>query len=286
VAAGLLVLTGCGRPAGVDGDLADDWSAFAAPEVPVPAGHACYRPSGDVEPATLGRVSPTVDCGTGTVETIHVGTFSGADATSDHVPADDSAGMRAAYTDCNHQAGDFLGGDWRTGRLELYVTPPPAAYWAAGARWYRCDLVVQTTPGSDRVDNLNGSLRGALTGDRRSARGCVNIAVKDDGIDRVEPADCGQPHSGEFAGIFDAPEGSQPTDNDLVGKGCDQVNAAFVGVDASSMQYRAGRAVWGFMPAAWKQGNRGVQCYLWFDDKPVTGSKRGAGNKGLPIHYG
>src|SRR3712207_2201097 len=81
---GLSVLTGCGRPAGVDGNLVDDWPVFAAPEVPTPAEHACYRPT-EFNPSTLAKVRPAVDCrGDATLETFHVGRFGGTDATSDH----------------------------------------------------------------------------------------------------------------------------------------------------------------------------------------------------------
>jgi hypothetical protein len=280
VTTALMTMGGCGRPPGVDGKLVDDWSAFPKAEIPVPAEHACYRPPG-IDRSTLGKVQPTFDCGGGTVETVHVGRFGGADAAGGDIPAVDSAGMRAAYHDCDQQAAHFVGADWRTGRLGLLVTLPLPDYWAAGARWYRCDLIAYVDPALRMPATLTESLRGTLAGPGPYAWGCVNFA--DDPTGRATQVDCGQPHNGEFAGIFDGPDGSDPLrDAVALADGCARVIGAFVGTDAATVKKRVSFSLSTYGLDAWQQGNRGNRCFLRFKSAPVTRSTRGAGAGGLP----
>lgn len=288
-AAAVLVLAGCGGlPPGVDGNLTDDWSAMPAATIPVPPAPACYDVT-EPEPG-MTRLPPVVDCtASHTVETVHVGGFTGADAATDVPPPDGGPAQQRAYADCTQRADSWLGGDWRTGRIGLDMTLPDPAQWTAGARWYRCDLVEFTDLDSAGVAGRTGSMRGALTGARPLALGCFKVTTKGGDIDTMVATDCAAPHNSEFAGVWDAPPGDYPADPDkrqtIQLNGCRGVVASFAGVPNDGMvRYRTGQITFGFGKAEWDLGNRGARCYLWMDNKSLTRSLKGAGTRGLPVN--
>jgi hypothetical protein len=51
------------------------------------------------------------------------------------------------------------------------------------------------------------------------------------------------------------------------------------------MQYRTGWISYNPTETEWAQGERGVRCFLWFNDKQVSRSLKGVGTAGLPIRY-
>ena len=104
-----------------------------------------------------GRYAP-VDCaGPHRVETVHVGAFPSARAAA---PAGGSTELRGAFAECDTRATGYVGDDWRAGRLRLSVALPSAPGWAAGSRWYRCDLSeVDTVEAGATVVARTGSLR-------------------------------------------------------------------------------------------------------------------------------
>jgi hypothetical protein len=53
--------------------------------------------------------------------------------------------------------------------------------------------------------------------------------------------------------------------------------------DDANVQYRAGTIFYHPYEQEWKDGNRGVQCFLWVSDRSLTRSMKGAGSKALPI---
>ena len=68
--------------------------------------------------------------------------------------------------------------------------------------------------------------------------------------------------------------------------GCRSVIADFTGVpDDDNVRFRAGWLGFAPTPAEWDLGVRTVQCFLWLQDRPMTGSYRGAGPGKLPINY-
>jgi hypothetical protein len=286
----VLVLAGCGgRPPGIDGNLTNNWPAMPEAKLPVPAAHACYsvRQAG---PGTA-KLPSAVDCSaTHNLETVHVGVFSGDDAAKDTPPQVGGPAAQSAYADCAKAANDVLGGDWRTGRLELDLVLPTAGQWDAEARWYRCDLVEFKDLDSYDVAYRTASLKGVLAGDRPAALTCFKVTIKDDAVDSMLGVDCATGHNGEFAGIWEAPPGAYPAEGAQREKaslnGCRGVVASFAGIpNDDKFQYRVGQITFGFTKADWELGNRGVRCYLWMHGKTFTKSMKGAGPNGLPINY-
>jgi hypothetical protein len=288
--AAVLMLAGCGsRPPGVDGDLTNNWPTLPEPKLPIPADHACYTVT---DPADGGsKLPPAVDCGVShNVETIHVGTFTGDDATKDTPPPEGGPGQQQAYADCAKTAHTLVGDDWRTGRVGLALVAPTAAQWDAEARWYRCDMVEFKDLDSYDVATRTGSVKDALTGARPLALTCFKVATKGDAVDTMGAVDCGTGHNSEFAGIWEAPAGAYLTDVTQREKtqldGCKSVIASFAGIpNDDKIRYRVGQITYGFGKGDWDIGNRGVRCYIWMDSKSFTKSLRGVGTGGLPINY-
>ena len=251
-----LALAGCAKPAGVDGNLVNGWALPAEPKIPVPTAPACY--DGDAAQ----RTSP---------------------------PPSGGPDRRTAFGLCSTQAKDYLGGDWRTGRMELFLVLPSELHWDAGARWYRCDIVEYRDLEDFAVVDRNGSMKGGLLGASDLKLGCATVTASGDSIDKVLPIACSTAHNGEFTGVYDHPDGEYPTDATARSKanldGCRAVVAAYTGVpNDKDFQYRAGQVASPFSKAAWEIGNRGVRCYVW-TPKTFTTSLKGAGVGGLPINY-
>jgi hypothetical protein len=284
-----LALVGCGNPAGVDGDLTNNWSAMPEAKLTEPVDHACYSVQTD-DPAGVTRWPPAVDCTAGhTVETIHVGRFTGDDASRDIPPPVGGPARRKAYEECGASAAAFFGGDWRTGRLDLLLVTPIALHWEAGARWFRCDTVEYQDLDAFAIASRTASLQGALTGTRPFGLTCFNLVSKGDTVDSATAVACTSPHDAEFAGIFDAPDGPWVSDDkqrqDAQSKGCYGVIARFAGVpNDGNLPARTGYVTGSFAKADWELGNRGTRCYLMPGEKHSR-SLRGAGTSGLPIHY-
>jgi hypothetical protein len=288
-----LALAGCGKPAGVDGNLTNGWAMLPEAKIAVPTAPACYTATED-DLTTITKWPAPVDCtASHNVELIYVGQFTGADAdNSAGPPASGSAGRRKAYEDCADQAKSFLGADWRTGRLDLTLDVPITAQWEAGARWYRCDLQQYKDLEDYVVDTRTASLKGALgsgTGD--VLLGCQTIT--EEGADKdlvMRPAACTSAHNGEFAGIWEAPDAAYNPDATARKTanlaGCRGVVSAFAGIaNDANFIYRTGQVSTPFNKASWELGNRGVRCYIW-QNKNVSKSLKGAGPAGLPINYG
>nr|WP_277349852.1 septum formation family protein [Planosporangium thailandense] len=256
--------------------------------ISVPPAPACYDVT-DPQPG-MTKLPPVVDCGAShTLETVHVGGFSGADAATDVPPPDGGPVQQRAYADCTKTVDALVGGDWRTGRIGLDLTLPSPAQWEAGARWYRCDVVEFADLDSYAVVGRTGSMQGALTGPRPLALGCFKVAIKGEDIDTMVATDCAAPHNSEFAGVWDAPPGVYPADagqrQSTQLNGCRGVIASYTGVPNDGMvRYRTGQITFGFGKADWDLGNRGARCYLWLDNKSLTRSLKGAGTRGLPVN--
>lgn len=286
-----LALAGCGRPDGVDGNLTNGWAMPGEPKLVEPTAPACYA-VGNQEPTQVSKWPAAVDCGAQhTVETIAVGHFTGADADRSAPPSSGGAERRKAYEECAKTATDYLGSDWRTGRLGLSVVLPVELYWEAGARWFRCDMVEYEDLEDFKIVNRVAPLKGGLGDNSQLKLGCASVVVDGSGnVDKILPADCGASHNGEFVGIFDQPDGQYQTDAAARRQsninGCRGLATSFTAVpDDANFQYRTGQVATPFNKADWEIGNRGVRCYLW-TVKPFTRSLKGIGPDGLPINYG
>jgi len=288
--AAVLLTSGCGgRAAGVDGNLTNNWPAMPVAKLPVPTAPACF----DVPEAGPGvsKLPDAVPCERAhNLETIHIGTFTGEDATRDAPPPGGGPAQQKAYAECAGAARDYLGGDWRDGRIDLDVVVPTSAQWEAEARWFRCDLLEINDFDSWGVTHRTATIRGGLTGDRPLALTCFQVTAKSEDIDKVQPMACGAAHNSEYTGTWEAPPGTYPADDAAREKlqldGCRGVVARYTGVpNDDKFRYRVGQITFGFGKAAWDLGNRGARCYLWMSDKSYTKSLKGAGTGGLPINY-
>ncbi|SCL20953.1 Septum formation [Micromonospora nigra] len=278
------LLVGCGSVPGTDGDLVDDWGALPVPGPFTPAAGVCHATFADVVP--LDAYEP-VDCADPHgIETVHVGSFPAERAAP---PATGSTELRGAFADCDTRANGHVGDNWRAGRLRLAVALPSGPGWAAGARWYRCDLAEVTgVEAAATVVTRTGSLRDALKAPSPLRLGCQQTrAGRGGGVQTLVPVDCGTRHDAEFVGVWPAPDRPYPTkDGDWVPlyTGCRTVLGRYVGVpDDVDLPFRSGVVIRPPGPGRWRVGDRGVRCYLWLSDRTVTASLKGAGPAGLPV---
>lgn len=281
----LLALTGCGAPAGLDADLTDDWPALAAPQGFTPAAGVCHADVQDV--GYLSGYRP-VDCARPhRAETMHVGTFIGAQARRSTPPAGGTPEMLAAHTECDREVRRAVGADWRSGRLGLAVVFPSPAAWTGGARWFRCDLTEVASIDESRAVARTGSLTGALTRDTDLRLRCFEPKVSGDEVEAMVPVSCTARHHAEFVGVWPATDISYAQLNrgdDRVHKGCMGVLAKYTGVpNDGNLRFRAGSIFYHPLERQWRDGNRGVQCFLWVGDRNLTRSLKGVGTRGLPV---
>lgn len=288
--AATLALSACGNPAGVDGDLSDDWKAVAEPQPFTPTAESCHE-SDYAETAYLSSYEPVECATTHRLETVHVGTFVDAAAGLSAPPGKDSAEIKAAFAECDTKTKEYVGSDWRNGRLRLGVSLPSAQAWSGGARWFRCD-VTEVTNVEDNGDTAarTGTLKGVLKAASPLSLGCYSVKLaKDSSIDTMPAAECAKDHNSEFAGVWTAPDGAYPTksaDWDKFHNECRKVIAKYAGVpNDGNIKYRTGVVSLPGSEDEWKGGNRGVRCYLWLSERTVNRSMKGAGPNGLPIRY-
>ncbi|PZG20215.1 hypothetical protein C1I95_10080 [Micromonospora craterilacus] len=277
-----LALAGCSRPAGTDGDLVDDWAPMAAPTVFTPESKTCHPRLQEV--GYLRAYAP-VDCEQPhRVETLHVGTLT--DAGGANPPAAGSAGMRAAFGECDREVRTALGGDWRTSRIGLTIVFPSPPAWTGGARWFRCDAHETRSLDDPIPEQRATSLSGSLAGSSPLRHGCFNASIQGDEVAEMVAVKCTTRHRAEFAGIWRAPESSYSAflkNSERTHRACRSVIAKFAKLpDDGNLQYRVGTIVYHPGQDEWRSGNRGVQCFLW--SKELTRSMKGAGTGALPIN--
>ncbi|MBQ0988907.1 septum formation family protein [Micromonospora sp. H61] len=280
-----VLLVGCAGSGGLDGDLTDDWAALPAPSAFTPAAGVCHT-ADFTDLVSLASYEP-VDCaGPHRLETVHVGAFP-AERTA--APAGGSVELRGAFAECDTRATGYVGDDWRSGRLRLSVALPNGPGWAAGSRWFRCDLTELTTvEAAATVVVRSGSLRDALKGPTGLRLGCQQTrGGAGRGVQTLTPVECGTQHDAEFVGVWRAPDLAYPTrDADWLPlyTGCRSVLARYAGVpDDTKLRFRSGVVVRPPGAGRWKVGDRGVRCYLWLSDRTVAASLKGAGPAGLPV---
>lgn len=279
----VVLLAGCAGP--TDGDLTDDWGALPAARPFTPESGVCQVADATAQVA-LAAYQPVECTLPHRVETVHVGTFSTGQSGP---PAADSADLRGAFTDCDIRSSTYVGADWRAGRLRLWLAVPSPAGWAAGSRWYRCDLTEVTTAeaGAEAVLRT-GNLRGALADGSPLRLGCQQSGPdRGGGVGALRPVDCRSRHDAEFVGVWRAPERPYPTaDADWAPlyAGCRSEIARFAEVpDDPTLRLRVDVVVRPPSVGRWEVGDRGVRCYLWLSDRQVTGSLQGAGPARLPV---
>jgi hypothetical protein len=281
------VLAGCGTPAGTDGDLSDDWRSMPPAQQFTARAGDCHVSAGSN--SFLVTYTP-VDCAkTHLVETFHIGTFTGESAARPVPPKAGSAGMRAAFADCDKQAKEFVGGDWRGAWISVEVTPTSPAGWTGGSRWYRCDIFELAQVGGALSDSSGpiqraGSLRDAVKSRSALTYGCMN----QDEWGRLRPVGCTTAHQYEYAGVWTAPDRSYEAatkDNNSTHAACRKVIGRYAKVPIDgNLHYRTGSSYRFPSQEAWDGGDHGVRCYYWSSGRKITRSIAGGGTKVLPIN--
>ncbi|MFI7077014.1 septum formation family protein [Micromonospora sp. NPDC049903] len=279
------LLVGCSGSGGLDDDLTDDWGALPPPGPFTPAAEVCHEP--EFTPTVSLAAYAPVDCAQPhRVETVHVGALPAERAAP---PAVGSAELRTAFAECDKRASGFVGDDWRAGRLRLALAVPSEPGWAAGSRWYRCDLMeVTTTEAAATVVLRTGSLRNALRTPSPVRLGCQQARIdRNRVVQTLVAVDCATRHDAEFVGVWQSPERTYPTRSAQWApfyEGCRSVIARYAGVpDDAYLVFRSDLVVRPPGAGRWRAGDRGVRCYLWLGDRKVTGSLKGVGPAGLPV---
>lgn len=284
----VFALGGCGKlPPGVDGDLTNGWPAMPQPKIVVPVAGACYAM---LSSGVSAGDDTTTSCTTAhDLETVYVGTFTGADAARSTAPAKGSPALVTAYADCRKNATAYLGDDFELGMLELSMVLPTAPAWTGGARWYRCDIIRYRDMQFDTVGG-EGSVKDGLRGNRPLALTCVNVT--DDGKNAItdeQAVSCSTPHNAEVAGLFTAPDVPWPADqtarDNTASKGCEGVAAKYLGQSGQVNNPVLGWAWDGFTQERWEMGDRTIRCLLvgikngTANSVKFTGSVKGIGTK-------
>ncbi len=278
--AGVLMLAGCaGKPAGVDGDLTNQWPAMADAKAPVPEVGVCYDTEYDI---TVTSPFNPVDCAkTHHTETTYVGAFTGADASRTTPPLSGSAGRRTAFEACMKNTNDYLGGDFHAASVYLGLAMPDSNAWKGGARWYRCDLVQFKDPDND-IEITTGSAKDGLKGSAPLSFPCVNVVEQGSQYigDNTPPVSCSGSHSAEFVGLFTAPDtpwiSDTTTRTNTARDACWEKVYDYVG---SKNPSRLIGLIWqNFQQDDWDLGDRTVRC--WAYDEGST-HKFGESVKGI-----
>jgi hypothetical protein len=281
-----LALGGCtGKPAGVDGDLTNNWAALAEAKPFEPEPGTCN--AGTVGSGSLASFEP-IDCGSDYwVQVVHRGTFTGPTASRGVPPAQTGQDFKAAYAECDRSAKAFLGGEWRAARLALSVVVPTPQAWRGGARWFRCDVGEARSLDDTSLTLRKGSLKDVLAKPSPLTLGCFNPKVGKDRIDEMIAVACATGHHAEFVGIYTAPASSYSSfegNDTAIHRACLNVVASYAKLPKdSNLQFRTGTIYYYPPEDDWAQGNHGVQCFLWRSDKTLTKSVKATGTKLLPV---
>lgn len=284
----VLALAGCGRPAGVDGSLTNNWPAMPEPSLPAVTAPACYLLSMLADPTTVRQWPAPVACtASHNSETFFVGQFTGAAAQTPAPPRLGGEATIAAYAECTRAAREYLGDDWRAALLEVALLLPTHGHWELGARWYRCDVVQYSKAQTSALEVRTTSAKGILAGPSDVRLGCFHHTAGIEALGGLNPVACTEPHNVEFVGVPDLPAGPYlegDAREPSAEKACHTAIAAYVGLpNDNDMQYRTGWVSGVFSPEQWSLGNRGMRCYLWTDTKVLTTSMKGAGTKAFPV---
>lgn len=280
-----LTLAGCAAapPAGTDGDLVDDWAPLATATGFTPEAGTCHPTVTEV--GYRNAYAPTPCDRPHVVETLHVGTVTGDEATDSTPPEAGSAAMRTAYATCEREVNQALGADWRSGRIGLSVVLPSRAGWEGGFRWFRCDVSEEQSLDDPSVVSRTTGLAGALTGDSPLRHTCFEPVLDDDHVAEMTPVACTEKHHAEFVGVWTAPDTDYADfqrNDDQTSEACLKLIAEYAGVPRSDVEYRSGYIYYEPREEQWLTGNRGVQCFLWLHDRNLNRSMKGAGKAGLP----
>ncbi|MDQ7907989.1 septum formation family protein [Phytohabitans sp. ZYX-F-186] len=283
------LLVGCANPAGVDGNLTDDWKAQPEAAPFVPASGVCHLSLPEERFISRAAYNP-LDCGVDHhYETVFVGEFTGSEKDATAPPETGTPAARKAYDECNTKVNEYVGADWRGGRLKLFIYFPAKEAWEGGSRWFRCDVAEVLSLDSDEISRRSGSLKDILKASFPVAFGCFRAVLTSnrEEISAMNAVTCGTAHGAEFAGVWTAPEGSYADfekNTQRAHDGCRVVIAKWAKVpNDGNLKYRTGTIIYFPDEDEWADGNRGVQCFLWISDQDLRRSMKGAGPGALRI---
>ncbi|MFE0593598.1 septum formation family protein [Micromonospora echinospora] len=280
-----LAVTGCGGPAGSDGDLTDDWPAVAAPAPFEPESGVCHPAL--VPVGYLSSYGPVPCDQWHSAETVHVGTLPAEHTDRSTPPPVGSPARKVAYAECEKAANRALGADWRSGRIRLSVVLPSEYGWRGGARWFRCDVSEIYGLNNTAAKPRTASLKGSLTGAAPLAHRCFVGALTHGRVTTMDPVGCTARHNAEFVGTYQdtsASHAAMAAGRKQLGERCLALIAAYTKVpDDGDLEYRTGWLYYHPDEQQWRDGNRGVQCFLWLNERGLTRSVRGGGTRALPV---
>ncbi|BCB89087.1 septum formation family protein [Phytohabitans suffuscus] len=283
------LLVGCANPAGVDGDLTDDWKAQPEATSFVPESGVCHLSLPEERFISRELYKP-IDCATEHhYETVFVGEFTGSEKEATTPPEAGSPGGRKAFEECNKKVNEYVGADWRGGRLDVFVYYPAKEAWEGGSRWFRCDVAEIQSLDSDEISRRSGSLKDILKASFPVAYGCFRAVLTNGNrdISAMNAVTCGTAHGAEYAGVWTAPETSYADfekNTQRAHDGCRVVIAKWAKVpNDGNLKFRTGTIIYFPDEDEWADGDRGVQCFLWISDQDLRRSMKGAGPGALRI---
>lgn len=270
----VLLVSGCG----VSGGGVDGWpEAAVAPALAAltPPDDTCYA----LPPGARRKPVPCTERHTD--EAFHVGLVTVDEKRDGEVaPGWAEPPMLAARTTCHKEARNFLGDDLMLAMVELKVTFPTPPQWAAGHRWFACELSeISEKPSEVSLDGVDfvertSSLRDGLRGARPAAKGCYKV-VGEGSKAKVDAVACSQPHNYEFAGLVERAAGE--TGKFSIDR-CLPVVARYVGVPGELYEYILGWSTW-YAGARADEKQEVWGCYLWTEKVMTRGSLKGVGKK-------
>lgn len=244
VATLLVLLAGCsndspGSTAYVGEPATGTASSEPDPLAGVPSLGTCYEMTRSAA-AAVTNDGPEVDCAEPhTSMTYHVGQFpSGSDVSDPDV----------ASRDCRESLADGVGlssSEARSSILTFIWFEPSTEQWAAGARWYRCDVIAEQ--GSGRFKPLPQSTPFFPDGVPDDFFRCMRQRGEE-GI----PVTCDKAHGYRWAGTFEGRGAVRPRQAKLL----DQANEHCYDITGTT-------SWWVTWPSAdaWANGNRTMDCF-------------------------
>lgn len=230
----------------------------AATAVPAPADDACYRLGYNQAVSPTNGAKPVRCQRPHTAETFAVGELD--NVVAGHLLAVDSQRVQnAVATTCPDRLGDFVGGtpaDQRLSMLRAVWFTPSLERSAAGASWFRCDVVALA--GAESLTEVTGSLAKVLDDEEGRERYamCGTASPDADGFERVP---CAGEHSWRAISVIDLGDGEFP--------GRDAVTDAAAGCEADAeaeaadaLNYRWSAE--GPNAEQWATGQTFVRCWM------------------------
>jgi hypothetical protein len=282
-------VTACAGAKAGDSDLVDDWPMMAAATVPEPQVGECRTTTAASAYSDGAFDGPwLVDCAkTHEIETVAVGQITGAAAQSAERP--ERKALAPLFPQCEKAAAEYLGGDWQSGRVQLYLQPPSAAQWRGGARFFHCDVLALKSEYGE-VTAYGKPFKDVLKPGGPLALGCGNgtggNGGKDDVFKDIAAVACTEPHDVEFAGYVTAPPSAPwPTDDKANGKlfddACEAKMLQFLGMSHGTYD-RQPRLWWISWDTSaelgWAAGDHSARCYVYVRDKKINHTLKKIGN--------